>query len=74
MSNMCIDVEFLAGTSIEAALLEASLKAKQWGVAYVKFDFNGISVSVKPNINLEEALYKFNTIAASDNKHKFVVC
>jgi len=43
-SNMCVDVEFLAGTSIGDAISEAKYKCFLWGVAYVKFNFNGVSV------------------------------
>lgn len=45
-SNMSIEVEFLAGTSFLAACEEAHDKAIEWDVAYVKFDFNGVRVSV----------------------------
>ena len=45
-SNMSIEVEFLVGTSFLEACEEAHDKAIEWGVAYVKFDFNGVRVSV----------------------------
>ena len=58
-SNMCLKVEFLAGTSLEDALKEAKYKAVQCNLAYVEFDFNGIGFSVRQNGNIEEALEKY---------------
>jgi len=49
-SNMCINVEFLAGTSIEDALHEAKDMAIFLKVAYLKFNFNGVSVSCAGDI------------------------
>lgn len=73
-SNMCLKVEFLAGTSIEAAVFEASEKARVLGLAYVKFDFNGISMSIKGDADIDKAVKSFNEVLSSGKKHKFVVC
>lgn len=59
MSNITIEVEFLAGTSIEQAIGEAKIKASLWNVAYVKFNFNGVKISVKQNTDVEKTVKKF---------------
>lgn len=72
-SNICVSVEFLAGTSIEATVEEAVEKCKLWQVAYVKFSFNGVNMSVKANTNVDLAVVKWNEAMKSKNEHKFVV-
>ncbi len=72
-SNICVSVEFLAGTSIEAAVEEAVEKCKLWQVAYVKFSFNGVNMSVKTNTNVDLAVVKWNEAMKSKDEHKFVV-
>ena len=46
MSNMTIKVDFLAGTDLRDAVAEAKVKAKDLNVAYIMFNFNGISFSI----------------------------
>ena len=46
MSNISMKVEFLAGTSLKAAVTEARSMARQMDIAYVKFKFNGIKISI----------------------------
>lgn len=72
MSNMCIKVEFLAGTSIEAAIQEAKDKCIQWEVAYVLFDFNGVSASVSRKADVESGVDMYLDAMSSNSKH-FVV-
>lgn len=71
MSKMTIDVEFLAGTSIEEAVKEAKHKAVQWDVAYVCFNFNGVSMSIGKNADVQEAVEKWNNALSS--LYKFAV-
>ena len=52
MSNMIIKVEFLAGTNIKDAVEEAKQKAEKLDLAYVEFDFNGISFSIGRNADV----------------------
>lgn len=59
MSNITIEVEFLAGTSIEQAIQEAKEKAIFWDVAYVEFNFNGVRISVRQNTDVEKTVKKF---------------
>jgi hypothetical protein len=53
-SNMTMKVEFLAGTDINAALVEAREKARLWDVAYVTFSFNGTSFSIGQNADIDD--------------------
>ena len=46
MSNISVNIELLAGTSIENAVREAAMFAKRMEVAYASFDFNGVKCSV----------------------------
>lgn len=55
MSNMIIKVRFLTGTSILDCLVEAQEKAAAFGVAYIEFEFNGIEVSVSPDVEIDWA-------------------
>lgn len=68
-SNMCLNVEFLAGTSLEDALTEARSKAVQFNLAYVCFDFNGCSFSVRASGNILDALEEYNSC-----KMKHIIC
>lgn len=65
-SNMTINVEFLAGTTIEQAVEEAKLKAEKFDVAYICFNFNGISFSIGRNADIFEVLEEWR---GSDNKY-----
>lgn len=58
-SNICIKVEFLAGTSIGDAITEAKEKAIAWDVTYVTFDFNGVAFSVSRRADVELLTKKY---------------
>jgi len=45
-NNMELTVQFLAGTSVTEAVTDAKNKAELFGLAYVKFDFNGTSFAI----------------------------
>lgn len=60
-SNITIKVEFLAGTEVEKAVTEAKQKAKLWQVAYVAFDFNGVSFSVGANADVGEVVAEWKS-------------
>ena len=59
-SNICLEVSFLAGTDIRAAIEEAKIKALEWDVAYVTFKFNGVSVSIQRGTDVEKAVVQFH--------------
>lgn len=55
-SNITISIDFLAGTSIKDAVKEACDLCIDMNIAYVCFNFNGVSISVGQNCDLEAAL------------------
>ncbi len=72
MSDITIDVEFLAGTSINQAISEAKQKAIQWDVAYVCFSFNGVSMSVGQNADVDEGISQWEAALGSRFKSAIV--
>ena len=58
-SQMEIKVEFLGGTSITQAVTEAKEKAKAFDVAYILFDFNGVSFSIGRDCNVEDVVERW---------------
>lgn len=72
-SNMEITVSFLAGTSIEDACTEARRFAINNNLAYVKFDFNGISCGISQRCSVERACEKFLEALKPDSKFKWVI-
>ena len=62
-SAICIPVEFLAGTEVEDAILQAKLKAREWDVAYVTFNFNGTSFYVGRRADTKNALEEYKKVA-----------
>ena len=73
-SNMSVAVKFLVGTSIEQAIEEAKIKASDWSVAYITFDFNGVKMNIRPDTSIIEAVGKFHEELQSGKDHKFVCC
>ena len=60
-SNMKIKVEFLAGTDIKDAMLEAKEKASQFNVAYIYFRFNSArNIYISSVCDIEKTLTKFH--------------
>lgn len=43
---LSMEVDFLAGTSFEDTVQSAHELAKELNIAYIKYNFNGVSVSV----------------------------
>jgi hypothetical protein len=70
---MEVKVSFLAGTSIEDACTEARRFAITNNLAYVKFDFNGISCSISQRCSVEKASEKFLEALKPDSKVKFMI-
>ena len=70
MSSMEIKVSFLAGTDIKEAV-QQSLDMLQLlpMLAYVKFDFNGLSAAVNRNSRVTENMTE-RLIKAFNSKHK----
>lgn len=70
-SNMVLEVSFLAGTSIQEAIDEARYFALKNRLAYVKFDFNGISMSIQPSCSVRATAEAFTK--AMKNGDKYVI-
>lgn len=69
-SNMQITVSFLAGTDIKDAITEAKSKAIMWDVAYVCFDFNGVSINIRQDADVDKTIEKFhNALKVDAIKH-----
>lgn len=72
MSNICLNIEFLPGTSIAQAAEEAIELVNRLGIAYVQFDFNGVKCSVGRNATVETTVEHYRD--ATKSKHKWIVC
>lgn len=68
MSNITLNVEFLAGTSIKDAVKEAKDMAIKLDIAYVEFSFNGRSLSIGSRCDIQEAVEGYQ-----DSKNKLLV-
>ena len=58
MSNLSINVEVLTGTSVEQAIVEAKDLAQRMDLAFVKFTFNGVRMSVSRDADVEGMSWK----------------
>ena len=67
MSNISIQVEFLAGTSLEQAIIESRHKSMVWDVAYVKFNFNGVNFFIGRNCDTSLALKEYTNAKTGDS-------
>lgn len=56
MSEMKINVSFLAGSDLKGCVIEAKEKANAFDVAYIEFDFNGISFSIGKTCNVDKVM------------------
>lgn len=59
MSNITINVKFLAGTDIEEAVKEAKELAIRMDIAYVCFNFNGISISIGKSADINKVIKQY---------------
>lgn len=66
---MCLWVEFLAGTHIDVAIEEATRKAVILDLAYVKFKFNDVSVSVGQGVDMRYAKELWDKKMGENSKH-----
>lgn len=72
-SNMEVSVSFLAGTSFQDACAEAKDCAIRNNLAYVRFDFNGISCSISQKADVDKAYDKFLEALKEGSKFKRVI-
>lgn len=68
---LSLEVEVLVGTPIERAALEARSLARKLDLAYVKFDFNGVSVSIGQHADVDGV--KTKLMNAMDSRVKYVI-
>ena len=71
MSCFTLTLEPLAGTDITEAVIEAKDKCFQLNLAYVEFNFNGVSVSVGKRANPDAAQEQL--MKAYGDKHKHLI-
>ena len=57
--NFSLKVEFLAGTDLEDAIKQASNFAEKLGVAYITFNFNGVSMSIPQNADISSCITEY---------------
>jgi hypothetical protein len=74
MSNFSIEVEVLAGTSIEEAIAEAKDLAQRMDLAFVKFNFNGVRMSVSRDADVEGMSWKYGkALIRGEAEHRYVI-
>lgn len=71
MSCFTLTLEPLAGTDISEAVKEAKDKCFQLNLAYVEFNFNGVSVSVGRRADPSKVLQQY--LEACDNGVTYIV-
>ena len=72
MSCITLNVEIMAGASIYTAFREAHELANKLGIAYVCFDFNGLSISIGRYATIDKFSEMYDNVYASGNK--YIVC
>ena len=65
-SKMSIRVEFLAGTELRDALIQAKRFAAKHDLVYTIFSFNGKSFSIGENASIEEAISQYHSDFGTD--------
>jgi hypothetical protein len=66
MSNLSINVDVLAGTSIEQAITEAKDLAQRMELAFVTFNFNGVHMSVGRGADVEGMSWRYGKALARE--------
>lgn len=75
MMPLSIEAEFLVGTNFPKSVRDANTLCKKLDIAYVKYDFNGIKISVGQRLGRltdEELLDKLHTSFKEDG-HKSII-
>lgn len=73
MSVFTLEVEVMAGTEFKEAVSEAKELVERLGIAWVKFKFNGVRVSVNWKSDPDDLHEKFQKALRSDREYKFVI-
>lgn len=72
MSNILLNVEFLAGTDVREAITEAKQFAIKMDIAYVCFSFNGVNCNIGQKADIDWTIEAVMN-AMSKDKMKFVI-
>ena len=72
-SNACIKLEFLAGTTVIEAVLEAKRIVAKLEVAYAVFKFNDVRFSVSVHADPEKMEKQYLDIDHSAKAYKYVI-
>lgn len=74
MSRMTLEVSFLAGTDIKAAITEAIDKCIMLDLAYVGFKFNTVRMSIRQTSKVNECIKLYEeALAVEDEKKRRVI-
>lgn len=71
--GLSIEVEFLVGADFSDACYQAKSLAQELNIAYVKFNFNGVNVSVGQNLTLDEDTLKDTLYEQFKKENKYLV-
>ena len=71
--DLLIEVEFMLGTDFENACYQAKALAQELNITYVKFDFNGVKISVGQKLTLDGDTLKDMLHGQFGKEHKFLV-
>jgi len=72
MSALSIEVEVRLGTHIEHAVEEAITLCKKLNLAHVKFNFNGLNISIGQNATLKGFMERYDDPLKFDRKYLIV--
>lgn len=66
---MTMRVEFLPGTSLEEAITDARDKARALNLAYILFNFNGVSFSIGQYADLDVTMEQWELLKGTSESH-----
>lgn len=73
MSNFSIEVEVLAGTSIEEAIIEAKDLAQRMNLAYVMFNFNGVRMSISQEADIPALAWRYAKALEREEQNRYAI-
>jgi len=73
MSVFTLKLEVMVGTEFKEAVSEAKELVERLGIAWIKFKFNGVRVSVNWKSDPDDLYEKFQEALCSEKECKFVI-
>lgn len=73
MSVFTLELEVMVGTEFKEAVSEAKELVGRLGIAWVKFKFNDVRVSVNQKSDPDDLYEKFQEALRSEKEYKFVI-